>query len=253
MNIKWGYWIVIMILVFVGVVSCFWIHDLPKKKPSNIGNVVQVVGTLAVLITVIVALAIADPPRKKVKAEVKAHISSAEIHKYPKDELSELLKRVYQDHPNPFTSRKVEFEITNTSDFDWVKPVLTFRLPLKKLHPKDKKEGQRHYTELTFNSNMFSSQRELHWLEFGDTGVLSNSNLLYWNRNNQQPITIWIRMVLDEGKKLEPFKVEVSVNCEGTDGWTDEVEIFPSNLPTEEKSELLTTTLGASAPDHSLH
>jgi len=64
-------------------------------------------------------------------------------------------------------------------------------------------------------------------LEFADTRLLSNSNLPFWN--NDDNITIWIRMLLNDGK-LESFTVDVSVNCENAEGVTKLVRIDPKHV-----------------------
>jgi hypothetical protein len=114
--------------------------------------------------------------------------------------------------------------MANDSGFTLKKPTLTFRLPLQKQHPHKVSEI---YFFRTFNSNLFNSQRQLSLLEFADTCILSNSNLPYWN--DQDDFTIWIRMVLDDGK-LEPFIVEVSINCENAEGVTYKCKIDPKPL-----------------------
>jgi len=64
-------------------------------------------------------------------------------------------------------------------------------------------------------------------LEFADTRILSNSNLPFWN--DEDDIKIWIRMLICDGK-LEPFYVEVSVNSDNAEGITKRVLIEPHNF-----------------------
>ena len=82
------------------------------------------------------------------------------------------------------------------------------------------------YTTLDIET-LYNSTKELRIFEFADTSILSNSNLPYWNSGEE--ITIWIRMVLDDSK-LEPFDVEVSVNCENAEGFTKRIKINPKDL-----------------------
>jgi len=141
----------------------------------------------------------------------------------PKKDLPSDINLRYEDYPDPIKTHKVVFKIANISGFTLQKPSLTFRLPLQKLHPR--KVGQQ-YT-LSFNSNLFNSQSELRLLEFADTRILSNSNLPFWN--DEDDIKIWIRMLICDGK-LEPFYVEVSVNSDNAEGITKRVLIEPHNF-----------------------
>lgn len=220
---KKRYLIIITSLIFIFVVfECFVVFS-PLGEFSRFENIIQSAGIFIALLAAVIALAIADPEKKSVNVKIETSIDNVNIGMYPKNELSDNLKETYQNYPDPVKSYKVLFKITNTSGFTLEKPTLTFRLPLQKQHPR--KVGQI-YSGRTFNSNIFNSQQELRLLEFADTLILSNSNLPYWNY--QDEITIWIRMV-DDGK-FEPFIVEVSVNCENADGVTKKVEIKPREL-----------------------
>lgn len=64
-------------------------------------------------------------------------------------------------------------------------------------------------------------------LEFGDTCILSNSNLPYWN--DKGDIMIWIKMALND-EDLKPFNVDVFINCENADGFTKPIKIRPKEL-----------------------
>jgi hypothetical protein len=101
---------------------------------------------------------------------------------------------------------------------------VTFRLPPAKQHPHEE-NGK--YLRCTFNSNLYNSQDELRILEMANTWILSNSNLPYWN--NDEDLIIWIRMALNENE-AQSFDVEVSVNCDNADGMTKKVQINPSKL-----------------------
>lgn len=123
------------------------------------------------------------------------------------------------EHPSQTPqTHKVQFEIKNVSGFSLRNPVLTFRVPL----PRGYKDGE----PLTFNSNLFNSQEELRLLKFGDTLVLSNRNLPYWNHD--EAITIWIRMALD--RMPDVFRVKVSLNSDNAEGATKNVSIEPAKL-----------------------
>jgi len=221
---KTKYLIFIIVLILIAVGFELLVLFSPLGEYSRYERVIQSAGVFVALLVAIIALSVADPRRRSVNVKIEPSIDKANIGTYSKKELSEDLKKAYQKFSDPVKSHRVQFKMTNISGFTLEKPTLTFRLPLQKQHPH--KIGKI-YSERTFNSNLFNSQRELRLLEFADTRILSNSNFPYWN--NQDDITIWIRMILDDGK-LESFIVEVSVNCENAGGVTNKVEINPKEL-----------------------
>jgi hypothetical protein len=213
-------------LIFIAITFICFILFSPLGVNPQIDEAIQSAGIFVALLACILALSVADSKRKLVMVSIKPNIDKKFIGKYPKNELSNNLKQVYRNFSDPVTSHQVHFKMTNISGFTLIKPTLTFSLPLQKQHPFKLKEEQI-YSKQSFNSNLFNSQRELRLLEFSDKRILSNSNLPYWNDKDE--ITIWIRMVLDDSK-LEPFIIEVSVNCENADGVTNKVIINPSEL-----------------------
>lgn len=218
---KRNYQIIIALLILGFLAFEYSVISSPVGEYSRFENIIQSAGVFAALLAAVIALATADPERKSVNVKIKTAIDKMNIGTYPKKELSDSLRDIYQNYPDPVKTHKVLFNITNTSGFTLQKPTLSFRLPLQKQHPS--KVGDI-YSKRTFNSNIFNSQRELRHLEFADTLILSNSNLPYWN--NGEEITIWIRMALDDGK-FEHFIVDVSINCENADGLTEKVIIKP--------------------------
>lgn len=225
---KTKYLVIIGVLIIVAVVFELLVFFSPLGEYFRLENAIQSAGIFVALLVAVIALSAADPKKKRIRAKIEHFLDKNDqetIYEHSKADLSNDLKKAYQHFPDPIKSYRVQFKVTNTSGFTWKKPTLTFRLPLEKGHPPT--EGNKPYSKRTFNSNLFNSQRELRLLEFADTYILSNSNLPYWN--DQDDITIWIRMVLDDGK-LEPFIVEVSVNCENADGVRNKVEINPKEL-----------------------
>ncbi len=221
---KTKYKLMILVLILGAVVFLYLVLTSPLGEYSRLEKVIQSVGIFVALLTAVIALAVADRKRKSVNVKIEPSLDKENIGEYHREELSDELKEIYQKFPDPIKSHRVQFKMTNISGFTLKKPTITFRLPLQKQHPYKEKPICK---KLAFNSNLFNSQRELRVLEFADTRILSNSNLPYWN--DQDHITIWIRMVLNDGK-LEPFIVEVSVNCENADGITKKVKINPKEL-----------------------
>ena len=167
--------------------------------------------------------------------KVNIRLSADEQGQHPKSEMSETLQEDYTDFADPVESYRVQFKMVNVSGFNLRKPALTFRLPIQRQHPQkpplpqDPRERPlfAKTKARSFNSNLYNSQRELRVLEFADTRILSNSNLPYWN--DQEEITIWIRMALND-IRLKPFIVDVSINCENADGLTKKVAVAPRKL-----------------------
>ena len=228
MKIK--YVIVVVILILMAIAFEYYVITSPLGSDTRIGNAIQSAAVFVALLAAAIALSAADPKAKKVKVTIKQDIDPNHVGYYQKAELPNHLQTKYEGFPDPITSHRVQFKITNTSGFTLKKPTFTFRLPLEKQHPHT--DGGQY--GLTFNSNLFNSQTELRLLEFADTRVLSNSNLPFWNNNDD--ITIWIRMLLDDGK-LNPFMVDVSVNCENAEGVTKLVPIDPKNVDSQGKRD----------------
>jgi hypothetical protein len=221
---KTKYLVIIGVLILVAVGFELIVFFSLLGEYSRLENAIQSSGVFVALLAAVIALSVADPKRRSVNIKIEPSVDKGNIATYPKNEMSDDLKKVYQNFTDPVKSHRIQFKMTNISSFTLREPALTFRLPLQKQHPY--KVGQI-YSERTFNSNLFNSQREIRLLEFADTIILSNSNLPYWN--DQDDITIWIRMVLDDGK-LEPFVVDMSVNCENAEGVTKKVGIKPKEL-----------------------
>jgi len=212
---KLKYLIVIFLLTVIASLFCYQIWVTPLGGDTRLTSLIQSISVFIALTTAIIALSVADPRKKSIKVNIELSTNKLGEH-YKKDLLPDLIS-VYQEFPDPIKSYRVEFKITNNSGFTLRKPTLTFRLPIQKQHPF---EGR-----LTFNSNLFNSKEEVRLLEFADTRILSNSNLPYWN--NKDDMTIWIRMFFGH---MEPFVVEVSINCENAEGITERVKIEPKKI-----------------------
>jgi hypothetical protein len=224
-SLKKGYRIVLILLIALSAAFVYLVVASPLGTHSRLAEVIQTLGIFVALLAAVIALAAADPKRKSVKVGIEVSADEDHVGTYERHELSDDLKKDYKDFPSPLKSHRVQFKITNVAGFTLEKPTLTFRLPLQKQHPHIV-PGQV-CRKRTFHSNLFNSQQELRSLEFADTRILSNSNLPYWNDGDQ--MTIWIRMILDDGK-LNPFNVELSVNSANADGITEKVEIKPKAL-----------------------
>jgi hypothetical protein len=219
------YIIVISILFIISVIFEYHVLFKGLGEHPNLANAIQAAAIFIALFAAIIALSTANPKKKIVKVTIEHSIDKMKVEECLKKDLSTELKEVYKDFPDPIRSHQVHFEVSNSSGFSLKRPTLTFKLPLGREHPETK--GRSPYTRRTFHSNLFYSRSELRVLDFADTRIISNSNLPYWNDNDKT--TIWIRMVLDDGK-LEPFNIEVSVNCENAEGVTKKISIDPKKL-----------------------
>ena len=196
-----------------------------ETSGAMISQAIQFTSVFAALIIAVIAMSIADPKVKRADIEVEHTVDEDNVTTYEKRDLPSDLQLKYESYPDPITSHRMRFRISNTSGFTLIKPTLTFRLPLEKQHPYRIGRNYR----LTFNSNILNPQSEYRILEFGDFGMLSVSSLPYWNDGDE--ITIWIRMLLNDGR-LEPFIVEISLNSENAEGITESLTIEPENVIT---------------------
>ena len=220
---KRKYIITIGVLIILATVLAYFLIFSQGASDTKISNVIQSVSVFIALIIAVIAMSIADPKVKKANVEVEQSVDENNVNLYVKSDLPSDLQLKYESFPDPITSHRVQFKITNISGFTLKKPTLTFRLPIEKQHPHRVGRG---YT-LTFNSNIHNPQSEFRLLEFADFCMLSSSNLPYWNNGDE--ITIWIRMLLNDGQ-LEPFIVEISLNSENAEGITTKVSIEPRNF-----------------------
>jgi hypothetical protein len=221
---------IILLIVLGGAVTVIVLSYLSLLGcDSQAVRLIQILTGLAIATAAIVALSNTDPSVRKINAQVKPYIAPQDTGKetYHKAELSDELKKFYAKFPDPFDSYKVQFEITNNSDFDWVKPVATFWLPVGKQAPDKDNRSNPEYAIRQYRSNTFNTKIDLKMLEMVDGVIISNSNLPYWKQKKH--ITIWLRMVL-QNEESEPFDVEVSVDCEDADGYTQPLRIDPKKL-----------------------
>ncbi len=207
---KKKYIITIGVLIILATVLEYFLIFSQGASATKFSNVIQSVSVFVALIIAVIAMSIADPKVKKANVNVEQNVVENNVNLYVKSDLPSDLQLKYESFPDPITSHRVQFKITNISGFTLKKPTLTFRLPIEKQHPH---RVGRTYT-LTFNSNIHNPQSEFRLLEFADFCLLSTSHLPYWN--NRDEITIWIRMLLNDGQ-LEPFIVEISLNSENAE------------------------------------
>jgi len=212
--------------IILGLLSCFsW-----PVCDAQVERLIQILTGLAVAITALVAVSVADPKKDRVQAVMKPPYVTPNLKNgkktYQKNELTGRAAESFADSTGPIVSYKVQFEIENTSSFDWANPIVTFWLPPDKQHPQ-KKEGEHTYSELSYNSSMYYVQGDARKFEMVDGVVISNRNLPYWKQGKH--LTFWIKMVLSP-KDSNSVDIEVSVDCDNADGCTKTVTLNPKEL-----------------------
>lgn len=213
-------------------------------------SLIEILTGLAIAVTAVIALSNADLPKEKVKVDIQTYITKDTENwqeTYEKKDLKPDLCKFFTNCRDPIKSYKVQFEIKNISNFDWVKPVITFRLPTDRQAPdtEEKKiiiqchngqvkpvpsdEGNHKYTIRRYHSNAFNPLAGGQVLEMVDGVVMSTTNLPHWPKD--WSMTIWIRMVLDlENTISEKFDVQISLDSENAKGFTRTSTIDPKNL-----------------------
>jgi hypothetical protein len=246
-NMKRRYKVLLGLFTFAALITLGLILWTPVGEYPRLENSVQVAAVSAAIAAAVVALSAADPARRTVKVRLGHSLITDDMETYAKGDLPRGLRDVFEHFPDRFASARVEFRLTNLSGFTLNKPTFTFMLPKGRAHPISRSfgslppgtvesavaegtdpwiRGNKVYST-GFNSNLFNPEQPPSRLEFGDTYVLSNCILPFWNRDQQ--VAVWIRMIVDDGTP-RPFHLTASVNCDNADGWTSEVTIEPEGL-----------------------
>jgi len=200
-------------VIFLELASAQWLE-----------RALQGAAVFVALIASIIALHSSDRNPPPIKAEV--HITDG-----PRDRIEhtreDTLFRLWQGLGHSITlfhSARVHFSVRNDSHITLHEPTLSFRLPSNRRHPHRPDGGE---WVLTFNSNLYNSPENFRSLQFGDTTIISNSNLPFWNHGSE--LVIWIRMAVD-APDLAPFDVEVALNAENAQGYDKTLTIDPKSF-----------------------
>jgi len=220
------YLIALLTIIVLGIFFEYQIIFTEIGLSSRLEKAIQGAAVFVAIFTAFIALATADPKKKKIKAKISFIADKETKSEYFKSQMSDPLKDTYKDSPDPVVSYKIQFTIENRSSFDLKKPTLSFALPLCRQHPA-KSINNGVYDRQSFHSNLFNSPRDLMVFEFGDIRILSNSNLPFWN--NKDELTFWVRMVI-QNNSSEAFNVKISINSDNAEGITEKVTIDPRKL-----------------------
>ena len=132
---KTKYQVIIGFLILVAVGFELIVFYSPLGEYSRLENAIQSAGVFVALLAAVIALSIADHKRRSVSIKIEPSLDKENIGTYPKNEMSNDLKKDYQNFTDPVKSHRVQFKMTNISGFTLRKPTLTFRLPLQIQHP----------------------------------------------------------------------------------------------------------------------
>lgn len=214
-----SYLIVLLLLILSWLILLFCDFSNHPRMTYNI----QISSIFIAFFVAIIALHASDKPKQKIKIENEVYANEKKGEYYKKDFSDKLLEE-YTDYPDPVTSHKIFFKITNKSGFTLEQPTLTFKLPSGKKHPNNQ-NGK--FVFKNFNTNLYNSTQDMKMLDTGDSIYISNSNLPFWNNNDTHKF--WIRMSI-EGPNNNAFKIAISVNANNANGITEEFEIDPKNI-----------------------
>jgi len=219
--VRTRYKLAISALVLLFIAFEFAVVGLEFASAPWLESALQGAAVFVALIASVIALHSSDREPPKVTSEVSVAQGRHDRMTHTREDK---IERVWRDLGHSLTqinSARVHFRIVNTSPFTLHSPTISFRLPSTRRHPH-RIDGQ---WVLTFNSNLYNSPESLKTLQFGDTTIISNSNLPFWNPNTE--LIIWIRMVMD-APDLSPFQVEVALNAENAQGFKMDLTINPN-------------------------
>lgn len=170
-RMKIPYKVVFYLLFIFAILLSFLFYFSLLGCDSQAARLIQILTGLAIAATAVIALSNADLPKSKIQSQVKAYIAPNNTGEetYHKKELSDELQEFYRKCSDTFKSYRVQFKITNTSSFNWINPVVTFRLPIKGQVPnrdnRPKTITDPVYTIKKYRSNTFNTQTNVRLLE----------------------------------------------------------------------------------------
>ncbi len=212
---KCNYNLILVLFFVMAIAWVFFVVATPFGDNSHLEKAIQGIGIFVAIFTAIVALKIADV-KKFVKTEVEVFIDNID-NTFKTSELPVGWTKFGEE----VSFYRTNFKITNNSGFTLRNPTLSFRLPREK---KSLQKVNDTYLE-GFNSNIFNSREKVRFLEFADKIIISNSNLPYLNHEETQ--IIWFILFFGN---MNPFTVELSINCENAEGITKKIRIKPKEL-----------------------
>ena len=194
----------IIIVIYLAMLSIFIFKCL------EVVDILSLTAIFVALTTGLLAIAISDKKGQSIEFSVlifgnrNKDKAIYKIAKLPVD-----LRSKFQKYGAEFYSYRVYFKITNTSKFVLKKPTVTIKVP------NSVKQPSQDYQTIEVRSNLFNSRASLQALEYGNTTVLSNSNLPYLHHD--ETIKIWVRMRLDPSDEKD-IVIHVALDSENAEG-----------------------------------
>ena len=139
-KMKPGYKIILYLLFCVAIILISLSYLSWLGCDTQAARLIQILTGLSIAVTAIIALSNTDPRRDSIKVCISKLPILDDKQSWGKNQLSRDLQSTFGGFP--VNSHRVHFKMNNTSGFDLIKPVFTFKLPLEKrppypIHPKE--------------------------------------------------------------------------------------------------------------------
>jgi hypothetical protein len=218
------YKIFIGVFIVLAISFVVWLGYFTDNKELPVDQLIQGISIFVAIIAVVVALSASDPKPRKVNVKLNTSVDKEPRRQYQKQELSDMLKTKYENQPEVFHAYTVRIKVLNISGFDFVKPILTFELPLEMEHPEISEPP---ILWSVFHTNLYNSGEQMQRFWNDEKILISNSNFPFWNTGREYEI--WFEMVIDE-VNYTPFEVILSINCNNAAGISKKIAINPADF-----------------------
>lgn len=211
----------LIIIIYLGLIISLTINKVPVQDH------IALTGVFVALFTGVLAISISDKRPCNIEFDLKVFGNNTKGKSdYNLSNLSEEIRPHFSNFGDNFSSYKVNFKITNTSNFVLKKPTVTIKIPTKVKHPS------KDMNNLEVRSNMFNSPLSLQSLEYGETQILSNSNLPFLHPG--ESMKIWIRMTLDK-EDTNKLIFHISLDSENAEGIVVKKSMTPKEILDEKE------------------
>lgn len=231
-QIRVHYCVIILVLPLILLSLVIWRYYASHHVAETVDTAVQAVAATAAAAAAVIALGLADPPKREVSIEQEgtAYLQTDKREpecghpvEYKREEIPEPHHVPFKHYPERFHSHRVGFLLVNTSGFTLKRPRVTITAPADRRHPAEPKEQRWEPT----CSALFGVTRGLPWAVHTEDKLMVTADLAdEWGRGTKRPF--WMRLVLDNVPG-EPFALEVTVTCDDAEGTTLKVPI-PDDL-----------------------
>ena len=226
--VKWYYAVLLLgLLIGLMIVLC---------QTERLETAIQALSAFAAAAAAIIAVAVVDPPAKRVRIAPCPVRWKGHEQDYSK---ADILARApehadaFKAYPDPFYSYRVYFRLVNKSGFELKGPMISIDALADRRHPSNPDKGN-YVPYLNNDCQMLGPGRWQHEKEDVWSGEKQDRQVIIcplkvnWHRKDHRDF--YVRMVLDNGSGLNSFKVNISVTCENAEGWIEPVEIRLEDL-----------------------